>query len=97
GDGGVDLILTRGHEKTFVQCKHWKRRTVEVDKVRELLGAKVAGRAHRAALVTTGRFTIDAERFASDQGIDLVDGVRLLAMLGGVQQRLEAPDPVAAG
>ncbi len=37
-DGGVDLVLTKGSEKFFVQCKQWKAYKVGVTTVRELYG-----------------------------------------------------------
>jgi HJR/Mrr/RecB family endonuclease len=37
-DNGVDLVLKKDGEKTYVQCKHWKANSVGVEKVRELLG-----------------------------------------------------------
>jgi Restriction endonuclease len=42
-DGGIDLVLTKGRERTLVQCKHWRAQTVGVAIVRELYGA-MAGR-----------------------------------------------------
>ena len=27
-DGGIDLVLTKGRERTLVQCKHWRVQTV---------------------------------------------------------------------
>ncbi len=32
-DNGVDLVLRKDGEKTYVQCKHWKTNTVGVEKV----------------------------------------------------------------
>ena len=37
-DGGVDLVLRRGGERIFVQCKHYAARRVDVRPVRELFG-----------------------------------------------------------
>src|SRR5579883_1851594 len=37
-DGGVDLILSRGGRRVLVQCKHWRRRQVGVNVVREMYG-----------------------------------------------------------
>lgn len=37
-DGGVDLVLTKGSEKFFAQCKQWKAYKVGVTTVRELYG-----------------------------------------------------------
>ena len=40
-DGGVDLVLNKGNEKFFVQCKQWKAYKVSVTVVRELYGVMV--------------------------------------------------------
>jgi restriction system protein len=76
-DGGVDLVLRKDGEKTYVQCKHWKTYKVSVDKVRELLGSMVAGRADRGVLVTTGQITSSARQFGKQHGIRLIDGKEL--------------------
>lgn len=49
-DGGVDLVLAKAGEKTFVQCKQWKAFKVGVSTVRELYGVMAA---HGAAGVMT--------------------------------------------
>lgn len=41
-DGGIDLVLRKGHEKFLVQCKQWKAFTVGVAVVRELYGVMAA-------------------------------------------------------
>ena len=44
-DNGIDLVLRKDGEKTYVQCKHWKANNVRVEKIRELLGSMAAGGA----------------------------------------------------
>ena len=39
-DGGVDLVLMKGREKSLVQCKQWKAYKVGVQVVRELYGVR---------------------------------------------------------
>jgi restriction system protein len=81
-DGGVDIILTKGEQRSFVQCKRWKMHTVKVDAIRALFGVMAAEHVAQGVFVTAGRFTSEAERFASDCGIECVDGEGLLAVLG---------------
>ena len=50
-DDGVDLVLRKDGEKTYVQCKHWKANSVGVDKIRELLGSMTAGGAQNGVLL----------------------------------------------
>lgn len=101
-DGGIDVVIRRGREKVLVQCKQWRTRQVPVNVVRELLGVVTAERATRGIVITCGTFTGDAWDFASDNDIELVDGMRLLEMVKGVQQNsgdmeipAVSPSPVA--
>jgi len=51
--------------------------SVGVEPVRELYGVMAAQRAAGAFLVTTGRITEEARRFASGREIELIDGAQL--------------------
>lgn len=58
GDGGIDLLATRGRETLAVQCKRYaESATVTAAQVRDLYGAAIASGSTRAALVTTGRIS----------------------------------------
>lgn len=81
-DGGVDLRLRRGGKTFLVQCKRWKQRQVPVTAVRELFGLMAAENADGAIFVSSGSFTPDAQRFADDNGVILIDGEELLALIG---------------
>lgn len=80
-DGGVDLVLTKGGEKFFVQCKLWKAFKVGVATVRELYGVMAAEGVAGGFLVTSGRFTGDARTFAEGRNIQLLDGLALTQLL----------------
>jgi restriction system protein len=80
-DGGVDLVLVRGHERFLVQCKHWRAQQVGVSVVRELYGVMAAERVAGGYVVTSGTFTKDARRFASGRNIELIDGKGLDGLL----------------
>jgi restriction system protein len=87
GDGGIDghgIIRIAGLVSFPVvfQCKRWKN-SVTSPTVREFRGA-MDGRADRGLLITTGRFTRDAQQEATKGGaspIDLVDGELLVDKL----------------
>ena len=85
-DGGVDLVLAKGGEKFFVQCKQWKAYKVGVTTVRELYGVMAAKGATGGFVVTSGRFTDDAKEFAQGRNIQLVDGPRLFDMIQKARQ-----------
>ena len=104
-DGGIDLVLTRGNEKFFVQCKQWKAFKVGVDVVRELYGVMAARGATGGYVVTSGRFTADAQGFAEGRNVRLIDGPRLFGLIKQARQSLSsgangvppmAPVPAAA-
>lgn len=80
-DGGIDLVLSRpgrnGREKFLVQCKQWRAFNVSVDVVRELYGVMAARGAAGGFVVTSGRFTEEAARFASGRNVTLMDGPKL--------------------
>lgn len=84
-DGGIDLVLRKGNEKFFVQCKQWKAFTVGVTIVRELYGVMAAERAVGGFVVTSGQFTKDAEEFAKGRNVELIDGPKLMTMIRTAQ------------
>ena len=84
-DGGIDLVLRKGNEKFFVQCKQWKAYSVGVAIVRELYGVLAAERAVGGFVVTSGQFTKDAEAFAKGRNVELIDGPQLMKMIKGAQ------------
>ena len=80
-DGGVDLLLVKGGETTLVQCKQWKAFKVGVGVVRELYGLMAARGAAKGIVVTSGKFTKDAQGFARGRNVSLLAGDELFAML----------------
>ena len=80
-DGGIDLVLSKpgmnGSEKYLVQCKQWRAHRVGVDVVRELYGVMAAKGAAGGFVVTSGRFTDEAQSFAKGRNVSLIDGGRL--------------------
>ncbi len=96
-DGGIDLVLHDANGTIAVQAKHWKARKVGVEKVRELLGARIAAGITGAMLVTSGEATTEARRFAAAGEVGLIEGVELERMIREVQRRpieRSAPAPV---
>ncbi|HEX4599250.1 MAG TPA: restriction endonuclease [Burkholderiaceae bacterium] len=84
-DGGVDVwLFSRQHPEVpvgLVQCKHWSSRHISVERIRELLGVMAAKKVGRGVFATTTTFTSDAAQFARENGIDLLDINRLLALI----------------
>lgn len=80
-DGGVDLELRRGSELHLVQCKHWRAYKVGVDVVRAHYGVMAARGAAGGYVVTSGRFTEDAKRFADGRNLRLIEGDQLQSLI----------------
>ena len=87
GPGGAADLVLRKHGKTLlVQGKPWTDRTVGVNVVLEVFGAMTARRAHGAIILTSGRFTQDAQMFARGKSVDLVEGQELAKLIRMVQK-----------
>lgn len=97
-DGGVDLILRKENRTSLVQCKQWKVFSVGAPIVREMFGLMTTEHADEAIIVTSGKFTRDAQDFAAGKPIRLIDGPELLTLIQSVQTRPAAAkaEPVAA-
>lgn len=80
-DDGIDLTLRKDGEKYLVQCKQWRAFKVGVPVVRELYGVMTAKGAAGGFVVTSGRFTPEAETFASGRNLRLLDGPQLHRLL----------------
>lgn len=94
-DGGVDLRLRKSTGELFlVQCKHWKTSKVPVNVVREIFGVMQAEHASGAFVVTSGKFTADAENFARGKSIELLDGERLINSLNQPQTTVNKPQNI---
>ena len=85
-DGGVDLRLTRNGETYLVQCKQWRALRIGVDVVRELYGVMAAEGAAGGFVVTSGRFTEEAAKFAAGLNVTLVGGEKLLGLIRQTRQ-----------
>ena len=97
-DGDIDLILRKEGRTELVQCKLWKTRQMHIATVREVWGLVAHHRANAVKIVSAGSFDFDAGQFARDKAIDLIDGERLLQLVGGVRAASSdgAPDPSAS-
>lgn len=84
-DGGIDMKLRKDGGLHLVQCKHWKSYKVNVQVVREMYGVMVAEHALSMTIVTSGVFTQQAQDFARDKPIDLIDGATLVLWLKKAQ------------
>jgi restriction system protein len=73
GDHGIDLVVSKPGELAVVQAKKFVTKAVGEPVLRDLYGAMTAAGADRAYLVTTGRITDEARRWARGKPIELWD------------------------
>jgi restriction system protein len=75
-DGGIDLVLGSGSERTAVQCKHWGSWKCAPKVVRELLGA-MTHEGFAQGMLVCRRATPAAHSLASQERITIIerDGV----------------------
>ena len=78
-DGGIDVVIEKNGVKSYIQCKKFITRKVNVHDVRDFLGALDDHLARgKAYFITTNKFTLEAEKFAEDKPIELIDGFKLI-------------------
>jgi HJR/Mrr/RecB family endonuclease len=81
-DGGVDVIATKDGIKHYIQCKKYITRQAGVGDVRDFAGALMDKlSAGKGIFITTNIFTTEAEQYAIDKPIELIDGDRLLRLI----------------
>lgn len=90
GDGGIDLLATKGRETLAIQCKRYAEATaVSASQVRDLYGAAVATGATGAVLVTTGRISRAAREWCAalpaGPGAILIEGTELPLVAAGMR------------
>ena len=83
-DGGVDVWMYSAHAEgpvSIAQCKHWRNEVITVKEIREFFGVMTSHKLQRGTFVTTSTFTTDAQKFANENGINALDGDKLLKLI----------------
>jgi restriction system protein len=83
-DGGVDVWMYSAHAEgpvSIAQCKHFRSKEVDVKLMREFFGVMASHKLQRGTFVTTSTFTADAQKFANENGINALDGDKLLKLI----------------
>jgi Restriction endonuclease/Topoisomerase DNA binding C4 zinc finger len=93
-DGGIDLIVEKDGERLVVQCKHWRKWTVGIRHIRELLGTLKDANIEKGVLVTLRGCTAEAMELANKHDIHIVDEAELVGLMhmadGSVDGRINA-------
>lgn len=95
GDGGVDVEAEKDGVMHYIQCKKFISSKVPVGAIRDFYGA-IADRVDggKAYFITTNIFTLDAERFAEDKPIELIDKFKLMEYMQLANVETPEPKPV---
>jgi restriction system protein len=88
-DGGIDLVVEKGGQRTAVQCKQWKTWNVGEKAVREFLGALTDAGIQRGIYITLCGYTGHAKRLADKHGIEIVNEVGLAKMIEGTDAQYD--------
>ena len=87
-DGGIDVIAVKDNVKHYIQCKKFITSQVDVGSIRNFYGALVDHLANgKGYFITTNKFTLEAEKFAEDKPIELIDGYRLIEYIKSVEDK----------
>lgn len=84
-DGGIDITVKDSKGVTFVvgQCKSWKRQ-IGVNLIRELYGVMAAEKAKHGVFLTTSTYSIEAQIFAKDKNLMLIDAEELVKLINNL-------------
>jgi HJR/Mrr/RecB family endonuclease len=93
-DGNIDLELSRGSERSVVQCKRWTAQAVGVDEVRRFGGTLLREGLPATAgiFVTLSNFTEQAGTEAHQMGITLIDKRDLYSRMEKARRAEPCPD-----
>jgi restriction system protein len=85
GDGGIDGIIKEdrlGLDIVYIQAKRWEN-AVGSPAVRDFVGSLVGNSANKGVMITTSRFSKDAEEYARKipQKVVLIHGVQLAELM----------------
>lgn len=79
-DKGIDILLCKEDLKYGIQCKRYKG-TVGSPDIQKFIGALDHAKADKGIFVTTGMFSFEAEKMASEHPIELVNRIELAKLI----------------
>ena len=80
-EGAADFCAVKGGRTTLVSCKRWKAASLGIETLRELEAARRKADAWDSMVVSIGRVSDGARRFATDNGMRILQGVELAQLL----------------
>jgi restriction system protein len=82
GGKGADFELVKDARSTLLACKRWKATRTGIEPLRELDEARRTRDAAGCIYVATGEVTAQARAFATERGIQLLEGAELAKRAG---------------
>ncbi len=86
---GVDLILQRSSESTYVQYQHWKLQQVDETDLGEFYVAMEVDGVKHGIVITLGEFSPDALDFSLGKSLMLINGIDLSQMIDALPTEIE--------
>ena len=81
-DGGYDILLSKGAEKTIVECKCYSiEHRVGRPSIQKLVGANNIVLANKMLFITTSDFSVAAISYAEEVGVELINGNKSMELL----------------
>lgn len=81
-DGGIDVVAEKDGVVHYIQCKKFITSEVGVSALRDFYGAMAGNRADgKGIFITTSKYSTDAEKFADDKPIELIDSFKLVKLI----------------
>lgn len=77
----ADFELERGGRTALVSGKRWKANSHGVEPLRELHSASLAREAAESIYITSGALSENAQRYAKEKKIRIIEGVALVELL----------------
>jgi len=91
-DKGIDIIVEKDGIRGYIQCKKFITSKVTVGDVRDFYGALADHLTNgKGYFITTNKFTLEAEKFAEDKPIELIDGYKLIRYIKMTKKDKEEP------
>ena len=93
-DGGIDIRLyfrDMPEPVKLIQCKGWRRKRVDVDQIRALMGVMARENVKEGVFVTMSTFTRPAQVEAAAGKVLLLDGETLVERLSMLDAERKAP------
>jgi len=97
-DRGIDVIAEKDGIKHYIQCKKFITKKVTVGEIRDFYGAVTDHLAKgKGYFITTNKFTLEAEKFAEDKPIELIDGQKLIEYIHLVKKEKDVLESSSLG